>query len=95
MILLLRSRFRPPSTIESFIMTKKLSEIKLGEPATILSFIEDDISENLMKMGFIPGELVKIERFAPLGDPIVVEVLGYQLSIRRAEADRVLVDDGK
>ncbi len=71
---------------------KKLSEINLGESAIILSFIEEDISENLMKMGFIPGEKVKLERVAPLGDPIIVEVLGYHLSMRKAEAERVLVE---
>lgn len=70
----------------------KLSEIKLGETVTIVSFIEEDISENLMKMGFIPGEKITVERFAPLGDPIIVEVFGYRLSMRKAEAERVLVE---
>mgnify|MGYP001583464333 CR=1 FL=1 len=71
---------------------KKLSEIKLGERVTIVSFLEEDISENLMRMGFIPGEKVTVERFAPLGDPVIIEVLGYRLSIRKAEAERVLVE---
>ncbi len=70
----------------------KLSEIKLGDRVTIVSFLEEDISENLMRMGFIPGEKVTVERFAPLGDPIIIEVLGYRLSIRKAEAERVLVE---
>lgn len=71
----------------------KLSEIGLGKTVTIVSFLEDDISEYLMKMGFIPGEKVTVERIAPLGDPIIIEVLGYRLSLRKAEADKVLVSD--
>lgn len=69
----------------------KLSEIKLGETVTIVSFLEEDISENLMKMGFIPGEKVTVERVAPLGDPIIIEVLGYRLSLRKTEAEKVAV----
>ena len=73
-------------------MPKKLSEIKLGQTVTIVSFLEEDISENLMKMGFIPGEQITVDRIAPFGDPIVIEVSGYHLSIRKSEADRVLVE---
>lgn len=73
-------------------MPKKLSEIKIGESATIVSFMEEEISETLMNMGFIPGEKIKIERVAPLGDPIIIEVLGYHVSIRRSEAERVIVE---
>lgn len=69
----------------------KLSDIKLGETAIIVSFSDDDISENLMKMGCIPGEKISPERIAPLGDPIVFEVSGYHLSMRRAEAEKVMV----
>lgn len=71
----------------------KLSEIGLGKTVTIVSFIEEDISENLMKMGFIPGEKVTVERIAPLGDPIIIEVLGYRLSLRKSEADKVIVSN--
>jgi ferrous iron transport protein A len=37
-------------------------------------------------LGFIPGRKVKVTRFAPLGDPISVEVDGQEISLRRAEA---------
>jgi Fe2+ transport system protein FeoA len=37
-------------------------------------------------LGFIPGRMLKITRFAPLGDPISVEIDGQEISLRRAEA---------
>jgi ferrous iron transport protein A len=39
-----------------------------------------------MEMGCLPGEEIKLERIAPMGDPIAVSVSGYQLSLRKREA---------
>ena len=43
-------------------------------------------------MGFIPGELVTVEKKAPMGDPIAVSVAGYQLSLRLNEAEHIWVE---
>jgi len=53
---------------------------------------EDAISLRLLEMGLTPGVPVRVVAQAPLGDPLEVEVRGYRLSIRRAEAARVAVD---
>ena len=58
----------------------KLSDLEIGQQATIVDFSKDEISIKLMEMGLVPGEVVYIEKFAPLGDPIsadniTVEVL--------------------
>ncbi len=45
----------------------------------------------LLEMGCTPGEVVKLDRIAPLGDPIAISVAGYLLSLRKAEASTVLV----
>lgn len=45
----------------------------------------------LLEMGLLVGTLVEIVRFAPLGDPIELKVRGYHLSLRRHEADQILV----
>ena len=45
----------------------------------------------LMEMGFIRGESVFVERVAPLGDPIEYRIKGYHLSLRRADAQHILV----
>ncbi len=70
----------------------KLSDINLGETVTVISFTEEEISENLLKMGFIPGEKISLERVAPFGDPLIIGVSGYLLSLRKSEAEKVMVE---
>ena len=71
---------------------KKLSEIKIGKTVIIHSFEKDDIFIKLMEMGCIPGETIKVEKKAPLGDPISITVAGYNLSLRLNEAENILVE---
>lgn len=70
---------------------KKLSEIKVGRSAIIHSFGGDEIYIKLMEMGCVPGEKVRVEQMAPLGDPISITVSGYCLSLRLNEAENILV----
>lgn len=71
---------------------KRLSELKTGTVARILSFENNDLFLKLMEMGCVPGELVKVEQVAPLGDPISITVAGYNLSLRLNEADNIFVE---
>lgn len=70
----------------------KLSDLVVGQQATITDFSKDEISIKLMEMGLIPGEIVYIEKFAPLGDPISIAVAGYSLSLRLNEAENITVE---
>lgn len=70
---------------------KRLSELAIGQKAEIMSFEKDDIFIKLMEMGCVPGEIVKIEQKAPLGDPISISVAGYHLSLRLNEAHSIFV----
>jgi len=70
---------------------KRLSELSIGTSATILSFENDDFFIKLMEMGCVPGEMIKVEQIAPLGDPILISVAGYTLSLRLNEADSIFV----
>ena len=72
---------------------KRLSEIAAGTVARILSFENNDLFLKLMEMGCVPGELVKVEQIAPLGDPISITVAGYNLSLRLNEADNIFVEE--
>jgi Fe2+ transport system protein FeoA len=45
-------------------------------------------------MGMVTGETVRMERIAPLGDPIAFRIKGYQLSMRKSEASKILVAAG-
>ncbi|MFT3826106.1 MAG: FeoA family protein [Chitinophagaceae bacterium] len=71
---------------------KRLSEIAAGNTAKILSFENNDLFLKLMEMGCVPGELVRVEQIAPLGDPISITVAGYNLSLRLNEADNIFVE---
>ena len=48
----------------------------------------------LMEMGLLVGTPVELVRFAPLGDPVEIKVRGYHLTLRRHEADQILVSFG-
>jgi ferrous iron transport protein A len=74
-------------------MNKKLSQIKEGQPVIIKSFEDDEIFLKLMEMGCIPGERIKIDHIAPLGDPISIIVSGYNLSLRLNEAEKIWVEE--
>jgi ferrous iron transport protein A len=77
---------------DSKLMTKRLSELKPGESGIIVSFDDDENFLRLMEMGFIIGEKVEVVQLAPLGDPMMVTVFGYQVSLRINEAERVVIE---
>ena len=71
---------------------KRLSNVPVGSTVRIVSFENNDIFLKLMEMGCVPGELVKVEKIAPLGDPIAISVSGYNLSLRLDEAQNIFVE---
>ena len=71
---------------------KRLSELRSGSRARILSFENNDLFLKLMEMGCVPGEIIKVEQIAPLGDPISIIVAGYNLSLRLDEAENIFVE---
>ncbi len=71
---------------------KKLSSLGVGERGIIHSFEDSDLLIKLLEMGCVPGEIIKVEQRAPLGDPISIHVSGYSLSLRITEADQILVE---
>jgi ferrous iron transport protein A len=72
---------------------KRLSEVRMGSSAVIISFEQNDVFLKLMEMGCIPGEIVKVDQIAPLGDPIAITVSGYNLSLRLDEAQNIFVEE--
>jgi ferrous iron transport protein A len=66
-----------------------LSELKQGAIGIVKEFTDLEMSVKLMEMGCLPGEEITIARIAPLGDPIAVNVSGYQLSLRKFEASKL------
>ena len=70
-----------------------MSELASGQKAEIMSFEKDEIFIKLMEMGCVPGEIIKVEQKAPMGDPISISVAGYHLSLRISEAHSIFVKE--
>ncbi len=65
----------------------RLAELAIGQRARVVRVNgEDGLSLRLLEMGVTPGIEIAVLGTAPLGDPLELEVRGYRLSIRRAEA---------
>ena len=70
----------------------RLSELKTGESATILKVTgHGGFRRRIMEMGFVRGQRVEVILNAPLKDPIEYKIMGYDISLRRSEADMVVV----
>lgn len=70
-----------------------LRDLKPGESGTIVSIGEKGpMKRRIMDMGITPGTSVKVIKVAPLGDPIEVNIRGYELSLRKDEAQRIIVE---
>ena len=70
----------------------KLTDLKKGQSAEIISFERDDLKLRFYEMGCLPGEKVTIELVAPLGDPIAINISGYLLSLRKQDARHIKVE---
>ena len=72
---------------------KTLKEVKVGEKATIRKLNgEGAVKRRIMDMGLTKGTEVYVRKVAPLGDPIELNVRGYELSLRKADADLIDVE---
>ncbi|MCI9438206.1 MAG: ferrous iron transport protein A [Lachnospiraceae bacterium] len=71
---------------------KTLREAKVGDTARVVKLHgEGAVKRRIMDMGLTKGVEVQIRKVAPLGDPIEVTVRGYELSIRKADAEMIEV----
>jgi ferrous iron transport protein A len=75
------------------IAFQSLDEVAIGDCVRIGDVAgEDAVTIRLLEMGLTPGVVVRVVGRAPFGDPLELEVRGYRLSIRRAEASRMTID---
>ncbi|MFT3783464.1 MAG: FeoA family protein [Nibricoccus sp.] len=71
----------------------KLSELSAGTQGVVREFPRQGAAFlRLREMGLMPGVSVTLVRVAPLGDPIEIKVRGYSLSLRKSEAEHILVE---
>lgn len=72
---------------------KNLKDAKIGESVTIVKLHgEGAVKRRIMDMGITKGTAVTIRKVAPLGDPIEITVRGYELSIRKADAEMIEIE---
>lgn len=70
-----------------------LADLKPGQSGTIIKIqVTGSLRRRLMDMGVISGTPVRVEKIAPLGDPIEVHIKSYRLSLRKGEADKIEVE---
>ncbi len=70
-----------------------LSSLTVGRRACVLDVGGDDqLQQRLLEFGILPGVEIRLVRVAPMGDPIEIEVLGYNLSLRKSEAAHVHIE---
>lgn len=72
---------------------KTLKEAKIGETVRVVNLYgEGPVKRRIMDMGITKGVEVFVRKVAPLGDPIEVNVRGYELSLRKADAEMIEVE---
>jgi len=72
--------------------SRPLSELHPGDAAIVDQVLaQGRIRQRLLEMGFIRGAELKVEKLAPLGDPMELVIKGYHLSLRREESQCILV----
>ena len=72
---------------------KTLKEAKIGETVRVVKlYDEGPVKRRIMDMGITKGVEVFVRKVAPLGDPIEVNVRGYELSLRKADAEMIEVE---
>lgn len=71
-----------------------LTSVALGATVTVAEInLPPATRPRLMEMGLLVGTKVELVRFAPMGDPVEIKVRGYNLTLRKSEAEQILVRD--
>lgn len=72
---------------------KTLKDVKVGETAVVLKLHgEGAVKRRIMDMGITKGTQILVRKVAPLGDPMELNLRGYELSIRKADAEMIEVE---
>ena len=72
---------------------KTLKDVRVGQTAKVVRLNgEGPVKRRIMDMGITKGVSVYVRKVAPLGDPVEVTVRGYELSVRKADAEMIAVE---
>ena len=71
-----------------------IDDLKIGQSGTIKEVGgEDPLRLRFLDMGLIPGTKVTLQKIAPMGDPIQIRIRGYELTIRREDAQKIALKE--
>lgn len=74
------------------VQDRTLRDVAIGDTASVRRLTgEGALKRHIMDMGITKGTSVFVRKVAPLGDPIEVTVRGYELSLRKSEAESILI----
>ena len=76
---------------ETGTTTLPLSNLRRGQGGVVVEMLNPSVALQFMEMGILPGEYIMVDRIAPLGDPMSINVAGALLSVRREEAASVII----
>lgn len=72
---------------------KTLREVPVGQTVKVVKLTgEGPVKRRIMDMGITKGVDIYVRKVAPLGDPVEITVRGYELSVRRADAEMIVVE---
>ena len=72
---------------------RTLRDVKIGESVKVVNLHgEGAVKRRIMDMGLTKGVTVYVHKFAPFGDPMEITLRGYELSIRKADAEMIEVE---
>lgn len=72
---------------------KTLKDVAVGQKATVVKLHgEGAVRRRILDMGITPGVELLVRKVAPLGDPMELSVRGYELSVRKADAEQIEVE---
>ena len=74
-------------------MDIKIKDLKIGEEAEVIGYEQKEkvYRERILSMGLTRGSKIKLIKHAPMGDPVEIEVRGFKLSLRKQEAEILLL----
>ncbi|MEN6411442.1 MAG: FeoA family protein [Veillonellales bacterium] len=74
-------------------MSKLLSHLQPGEKGIVAKVVgQGPVHRRIIDMGVVPGAMIKVLKYAPLGDPMEIKVKGFNLSLRKTEAEMIQIE---
>lgn len=79
--------------LEGKTMIIPLTKLKIGQKSKVVSLSSTGaVRRHIIDMGITPGAVVIMRKAAPMGDPLEINVRGYELSLRKTEAQEIMVE---